>query len=375
MFNNKIMATVGISAIALTMSATDTYAAEKGTVTASALNVRSGNSTNHSIISKLYKGDTVDILDSSNGWYKIKLSNGKTGWVSGKYISKSSSSTNPEQSASGYGKVTASTLNVRSGPSTKNSVISKLSKNTTVELISSSNGWYKVKLSNGKTGWVSGQYITKTSSPSTSKPEQSTSGYGKVTASTLNVRSGPSTKNSIISKLYKNDTVKLVSSSNGWYKVELSNKKTGWVSGDYITKTSSPSTSNPSSSVQAKRDKVVSVAKSKLGKPYLYGAEGPNSFDCSGLAYYVYKNAVGVTLPRTSTQQSTYGTTVSKSSLQPGDLMFFATAGGSRVSHVGIYIGNGDMIHAPGSGRVVTTVDVNTSYWNNTFVTAKRIIK
>lgn len=96
--------------------------------------------------------------------------------------------------------------------------------------------------------------------------------------------------------------------------------------------------------------RAVQFAKSQLGKPYKWGATGPNSFDCSGLVYWVAKK-LGKTVPRTSRQQSTYGQAVSKSNLQAGDCVFFANKNG--VHHVGIYIGGGEFIHAPQSGDVV----------------------
>ncbi|SCH77072.1 Probable endopeptidase YafL precursor [uncultured Clostridium sp.] len=116
------------------------------------------------------------------------------------------------------------------------------------------------------------------------------------------------------------------------------------------------------------------MANKQIGKPYVWGAEGPNAFDCSGLTYYVYKTALGITLPRTSTEQSKTGTTVSRSNLQPGDLIFSSTNGSGSVSHVGIYIGNGQMIHAPKPGDTVKKTNINTTYWNNAYLWAKRYI-
>lgn len=108
-------------------------------------------------------------------------------------------------------------------------------------------------------------------------------------------------------------------------------------------------------------DDVYSVAKSKLGDPYTYGAVGPNTFDCSGYTQYVYKKAIGVNLSRTA--QSQYNTTqkVSASNLQKGDLVYF---GGSKssISHVGIYIGNGQMIDAQNRGVVIE--NINAAWWN-----------
>jgi cell wall-associated NlpC family hydrolase len=99
---------------------------------------------------------------------------------------------------------------------------------------------------------------------------------------------------------------------------------------------------------------AIKTALSKVGSPYVYGAAGPNSFDCSGLTSFAYR-AAGIELPRTSRDQATVGTPVSRSALKPGDLVFFY----SPISHVGLYIGGGKMVHAPISGESVTVVSVD----------------
>jgi len=100
---------------------------------------------------------------------------------------------------------------------------------------------------------------------------------------------------------------------------------------------------------------AVSTALAQVGKPYVWGAAGPNSFDCSGLMQYAWA-AAGVALPHSSSAQSTMGTPVSRSQLQPGDLVFFY----SPVSHVGMYIGNGQMVHAATSGEPVQVVSLDS---------------
>ena len=100
---------------------------------------------------------------------------------------------------------------------------------------------------------------------------------------------------------------------------------------------------------------AVDTALAQVGDPYVYGATGPNSFDCSGLTSYAYK-AAGVSIPRTSKAQSTFGTAVAKSDLKPGDLVFFY----SPVSHVGMYIGNGQMVHASTAGKPVAVVSLDS---------------
>jgi cell wall-associated NlpC family hydrolase len=100
---------------------------------------------------------------------------------------------------------------------------------------------------------------------------------------------------------------------------------------------------------------AVNTALAQVGKPYVWGASGPNSFDCSGLTMYAY-SAAGVSLPHSSSAQSTMGTPVSRSQLRPGDLVFFY----SPVSHVGMYIGNGQMVHASTAGEPVKVVSLDS---------------
>jgi cell wall-associated NlpC family hydrolase len=99
---------------------------------------------------------------------------------------------------------------------------------------------------------------------------------------------------------------------------------------------------------------AVDTAMAQRGKPYVWAAAGPGSFDCSGLMMYAYK-AAGISLPHSSLQQSKMGQAVSRSELKPGDLIFFY----SPVSHVGMYIGNGQMVHAPTSGDVVKVAGID----------------
>ena len=104
----------------------------------------------------------------------------------------------------------------------------------------------------------------------------------------------------------------------------------------------------------AAAQKAVDTAMDQRGKPYEYGAAGPDSYDCSGLTQYAWA-AAGVSLPHSSSQQSRMGTPVARDQLQPGDLVFFY----SPVSHVGIYIGNNQVVHAPEQGDVVKVSDID----------------
>ena len=373
MLNRKVTIGVSVPVMALALSATASFAnSNEGTVTADALNVRSGPSTSYSITTKLYKGDKVEILETSNGWHKIKASNGKIGWVSGDYIKVSSGSTSQ---TSYKATVTATSLNVRSGAGTSYSVITKLSKGTVVDVLeSASNGWKKIKTSGGTTGWASGDYLTTGSvgNSSTNNSTSQTSYKATVNTDSLNMRKGAGTSYSVITKLSKGTVVDVLeSASNGWKKIKTSNGTIGWVSGSYLANGVVEQPSTPSTNkVQA----VIDLAHKQLGKPYVWGAEGPNSFDCSGLIYYVYKNAASITLPRTSSDQYSAGVAVSRSNLKAGDLIFSSTDGTGNITHVAIYVGDGQMIHAPRNGKNVEKVSINNSYWNKAYVGARRVL-
>ena len=376
MLNRKIAIGVSVPVMALALSATASFAnSNEGTVTADALNVRSGPSTSYGITTKLYKGDKVEILETSNGWHKIKASNGKIGWVSGDYIKVSSGSTSQPSTSTTKATVTATSLNVRSGAGTSYSVITKLPKGTVVDVLeSASNGWKKIKTSGGTTGWVSGEYLTTGSAgnSSTNNSTSQTSYKATVNTDSLNMRKGAGTSYSVITKLSNGTVVDVLeSASNGWKKIKTSNGTIGWVSGSYLANGVVEQTSTPSTNkVQA----VIDLAHKQLGKPYVWGAEGPNSFDCSGLIYYVYKNAAGITLPRTSSDQYSAGVAVSRSNLKAGDLIFSSTDGTGNITHVAIYVGDGQMIHAPRNGKNVEKVSINNSYWNKAYVGARRVL-
>jgi peptidoglycan DL-endopeptidase CwlO len=116
---------------------------------------------------------------------------------------------------------------------------------------------------------------------------------------------------------------------------------------------------------------IVNRAFQYLGTPYVYGANGPRAFDCSGFTKYVYAS-FGISIPRTSQQQSKFGLGVTRSNLRPGDLVFFNTD--SYASHVGIYIGGGQFIHASSGSRKVTVSELGSNYYNGRFIGGRRVV-
>ena len=116
---------------------------------------------------------------------------------------------------------------------------------------------------------------------------------------------------------------------------------------------------------------IVQLAEQYLGAPYKYGGNSPNGFDCSGFTSYVYKKA-GYGLPRATTAQ--YGKLNPVRVPEVGDLVFFRTAG-DKISHVGIYVGNYQFIHAPSSGKTVTHADIRNSYWKPRYAGSRTIFR
>jgi len=111
-----------------------------------------------------------------------------------------------------------------------------------------------------------------------------------------------------------------------------------------------------------------------IGVPYRWGGTSPiTGMDCSGLVQLVFRNAVGIDLPRTALEQSGQGSRVGLRELKPGDLVFFNTMG-SNISHVGIYVGNGKFLHAPATGKLVRIDKLYSKFWATRYITARRVI-
>jgi len=113
-------------------------------------------------------------------------------------------------------------------------------------------------------------------------------------------------------------------------------------------------------------------ALGQIGRPYRYGGATPNGFDCSGLVQYVYRQA-GFSVPRTTREQHQAGRRIDLDDAEPGDLLFYAF-NGRRIDHVAIYLGEGEALHAPATGRTVIVAPVASNYWQGRFVDAVRLL-
>lgn len=144
---SSLILALGLVVGGLYTSTSNIYAAEREVVKAEKLNVRKGPSIEEQRVGSLDRGMVVEILETNNGWNKIKLTDGNEGWVSGDYTDKENAT------------VTASKLNVRKGPATEHDKLDTLDKNTEIKLLEEQNNWYRIKLDDKKEGWVCGDYV------------------------------------------------------------------------------------------------------------------------------------------------------------------------------------------------------------------------
>ncbi len=303
------------AAPALPFSSTSVLAA--GVVNDSGVRLRSGPSTDSSIVTELSSGTVVAIFSQENNWYQVGYDQ-QSGYISADLVTIHQST----DGLSGYVIVTTDALHMRSSASTDGSVVATLSQNTYLALTGFENGWFYVS-DGSRSGYVSGDYA----SPCASKPATEDSGS-----------SGPSGGSS--------------GSSGG------------------------SSGSSGSNSSSATGQAIADLAYSFLGYPYVYGGSSPSGFDCSGFIMYVY-GQFGYSLPHGTNGQLSYGTPVDRSNLQPGDMVFFFDPdyGSGPTTHGGIYLGGGNFVHASTNGREeVQLHNLNSDpYYNSVFTAARRL--
>ena len=348
----------------------------------SKLNMRAQASSAASVLTKIPSGSSVEVLNTDTaGWYQISFS-GMTGYVASQFVDLQQESTPAVESAALRGRITDGPLNVRSGPGTNYGKCGKVNAGTEVEILETVNGWYRIA-----EGYVSAGYVTlipaenapapsvevpaeapaveTPAEPAVSAESQAEPLMGRVVTGSLNVRTGPGTTYDKCGKIYAGKTVEILESLNGWYRIAE-----GYVSADYIRVMDASDTA--ASGVAAQ---VVETALSFLGYPYVYGGSSPKGFDCSGFTSYIYKQ-FGYSLNRTCSGQLDNGTPVAMSELQPGDLVIFKKYASSsgRASHVGIYIGGGEFIHASTAKVGVIINKLSDAYYTTGFVGGRRIV-
>ena len=261
------------------------------------------------------------------------------------------------QQAVAVGATTGSSLRLREEPSTSASIVTTLNKGVAVAILdnTSTDGWFKIAY-NGKTGYVSSDYMIV-------DRDNLFTTYGRTNTDSVNVRADASTDSEVLASVGVGTIVTVNGFKDGWYDVTCKYGTEGYIRSDLLDLTSS----NTSSSA------IAETAMQHLGTRYVWGGASAGGFDCSGYTMYIYKQ-YGYSLPHTASGQwqSGIGTKVySIGELQPGDLVFFNDPNrnaGKACSHAGIYIGNGQHIHASSSKNGVVISDLTSGYYNRYFI-------
>lgn len=191
---------------------------------------------------------------------------------------------------------------------------------------------------------------------------------GYVNCNLLNVRVSPNLSSEIVTQLPYGSKLEIIYTDLGWYNVRMENGVTGFVFAPYITK-ADVVLATPDSIASG----VAADAYNYIGYRYVYGTAGPNTFDCSGFTSFLYKK-YGVSLPRSSNSQGYFGVYVEKENLLPGDILCFSNRKDRRINHVGVYVGNGQFIHASTSIRGVVIDSLSENYYVNHYISARRVV-
>ena len=412
--------------------------AQTATVTADTLNLRSEASTDSSIVKLLNQGEELDVISDEGDWLRVS-SDGTEGYVSKDYVqvneetvnttpetptetpTQTPTTENPSETGTGTTVVTSKVnqdTQIRILPLINSNVLENISSGATVTIITSTNKWTFVE-TDTISGWILNSALeentTSTSdnqttgntdngnTNNTSSPENNdttnqssdtmydTAVTKYINGSSVYIRNEPSTDASIVISLIRNTDVTVTGENGDWYKVKYGDFE-GYIFKELLSDEQTEQTNRhmplaettnlqenieqtSNSNESSLGQEIVEYAKQYLGYPYVYGGAGSSSFDCSGFTMYVYKN-FGYSLSHSARAQSKMGTYVEKENLQPGDLVFFLDYETmDDIGHCGIYIGDGNFIHASsGTGYCVKISTLLSGSYDRRYATARRLI-
>ena len=430
----KSIVTVAILGIAVLFFINSSFAANTAKVNVETANLRETADSNSKILEQLSLNQEVEVIEQSGDWYKVKAM-GITGYLRQDLITveqsqeeptntsveentqatqtESETNTTPEENneeqqdnnsstkRDGATKKVTEDTKLKIVPAINATDIIEVKKDEEVIVTETINDWMCVETETTK-GWIRKEKLKDVEENQETQQEENKEETTEnqqvaewvikilfVNAVTVNVRKEANTDSEVVVKLSLNTSVDVYAEENGWSKVKVEDKE-GYISSALLSdkkqetsrsletprkqaeQTQEQTNTQATTSSSGQGAKVVETAKSYIGSKYVYGATGPNSFDCSGFTYYIYKQ-YGVSLSRTAAAQYKNGTAVSRSDLQLGDLIMFGPSA-SGINHVGIYIGGGKIVHAANASRGVTTDTINSGYYNKNYVGARRVL-
>ena len=411
------------------------FAANTAIITVETANIRETADTDATILDLVNQGESVEVLETEGEWSKVKYKN-IVGYLRNDLLKMENEETPTEnQEKEETNQIEENKTSTEETTTTENTEpqntvpeenkteiketdmvgkckikedtslkviplihaleVENVKKDTEVEVLSTINKWACIK-TESKQGWVVIEKLEKIEEPKPEPTPLQTSKTMYANSETINVRSSADTNSEIVTKIAMNTEVQVVGELNGWSQVNVSGKQ-GYILSSLLSDkkkettrgatqsrtagntTTAKSTTNTSTTQQAsttsttnasagssKGANIVAYAKQFIGTKYAYGGSSPSTgFDCSGFTSYVYKH-FGISLPRTSGGQAGVGTAVRRANLQPGDLAIYS-------GDVAIYVGGGNVIHAPRPGKTVSIVSINNA--GSGFSGGRRIVQ
>jgi cell wall-associated NlpC family hydrolase len=327
---------------------------DMGKISASDVNLRAKPDTKAKVLGKLQAGDKLYLTTLKNKWYEVSVpGRNLKGWVSSDFVHEF-----PKVEIKG------TQVRLRGEPNTASEIKDTLDKGEVFYQYEKKNGWVKVASSaSGINGWIKGEYV----GPTDRSPSRPYSVHGDE----VNFRASPEVDADIIARLPQGTTVQVYGRNEKWSYIQVQGRY-GWMYSEYLMPGSKRGFVVPSSPVGLR---LIARARAMEGTPYVWGGESDDGVDCSGLIYKVLldEGASGKCLPRRASEQmAQLGLEVDKENLQPGDLVFFTTYK-PGPSHVGIYLGDGNFIHASSAKHQVAIGSLSERYYKERFVGARRI--
>ena len=320
-------------------------------VCADDVNVREKPDLKSKSLATLKEGDRVYLVSISGPWYYISVPSKKVkGFVFGTFLAQLKEIV-----------ITGDSVNMRAEPNTKAKVVAKVGKGARFVRLGEEGKFYRIiSPTKGIEGWVSKDYC---------KVVQAELPRYKVAASEVNFRKTPNVDADIIAQLGTGVEVKSLGRDEKWSLV-VHDGKQGWIYSEYLV----PVQQYHAEAPRGIGEKLVSRGMDLRGVRYSWGGESPSGFDCSGFVYYLLHDQFGMkNLPRRASEQYyQMGAAVDKEDLRPGDLVFFTTYK-KGPSHVGVYIGDGNFVHASSAGGKVQVNSLSESYYKRRLIGARRI--
>lgn len=339
------------------------------------VNVREAASKKSKVLCKVGSGDKVYIVGADEPWYKVSIPARKVeGFIHSDFVN-----------ALPRLEVKGDSVRVREKPSTDARIKTEVDKGEVFTKLEQKNGWVKVADSaSGLSGWIKAEYVKKT--------DKTLSRPFEVTGDEVNFRASPSVDADVISQLPSGAKVEVFGRNEKWTYLAYGAQK-GWMYSEYLApRGAGKAAAKRDAELMAGNkafgrpswkkvggtsigDRLIEGALAMQGTPYVWGGESEDGVDCSGLIYKLLTDcgAKCGNLPRRASEQMAgLGLAVDKEELEPGDLVFFSTYK-PGPSHVGIYLGDGDFIHASSAKHQVAISNLSEAYYKRTFCGARRI--